>query len=156
MALFENPNYQYRETYFILFEKTHRPSARLLHATLKSLGNRYEIRDEEIVKDYCESLTIISASDFAALDLVYVEGEEVIAQIKELQEQFKTISITGDDLPKLSRLSRCNARFDLYHFESMLVGEDEALDPGALLIIMEKITDLTGGIGVDPQTTSLM
>jgi len=46
------------------------------------------------------------------------------------------------------------------HFEQLVEGggdePDEMLDPSALLVVMETLMKLTGGIGVDPQSGSLM
>ena len=45
MSLFGNPRYQYRETYFILFEPENRPSEEALIAAVNDLGDRYEIKE---------------------------------------------------------------------------------------------------------------
>ena len=61
MSLFGNPSYQYRETYFILFEEDQRPSPDAFIAAIAELGDRYEIK--EIHKDsdeQLESMTVVS------------------------------------------------------------------------------------------------
>ena len=45
MSLFENDEYQWRETYFVLFDAQKRPAAHEFEAMLKGLNPSYEIRD---------------------------------------------------------------------------------------------------------------
>ena len=45
MSLFENDEFQWRETYFILFDANRRPLASDLQKQLKKLDPRYEVRD---------------------------------------------------------------------------------------------------------------
>ena len=70
--------------------------------------------------------------------------------------EFKTITLMGDDSKKLKQLSECNARFDIYHFEQTSGGEDEMLDPGGLLLVIEKLAEIAKGVGLDPQSNSLL
>jgi hypothetical protein len=54
-------------------------------------------------------------------------------------------------------LPKCNARRDILHFEQIVGGEaedesEEMLDPSALLLILDTLVEMTGGIGVDPQS----
>jgi hypothetical protein len=51
------------------------------------------------------------------------------------------------------------------HFEHMTASEapaesddefDEMLDPSALLIVLDALVELTGGVGVDPQSGTLL
>ena len=69
-------------------------------------------------------------------------------------------TLTADDREKLAELRECNARFDIFHFEQVSPSgedeDDEVLDPGALLIAIEKLSLLCNGIGIDPQSGSLM
>ncbi len=159
MSLFENDQFQWRETYFVLFPQDKRPAAGAMVKSLKKLGSRYEI--SEIRKDdegRVESLTLVSPYDFAAMDISYVDGEEVVAQVAELKDQLKQMTLTAEDIKKAARLSDCNARFDVYHFEQVVDdgAEDEFLDPGALLLVLERLVELTDGVSVDPQSGSLV
>ena len=159
MSLFENEEFRWRETYFVLFEDCNRPSAEAVEEALHKLGGRYKVSDTRADEDgRLESLTLISPYDFAAMDISYVDGEEVIDQVLELQNDLKTASLSGEEREKLERLPRCNARFDIYHFEQVVGGEeeDDFLDPGALLIVMERLVNLSQGIGIDPQSGALV
>ena len=157
MSLFEDNNYQYRDTFFVFFPKENRPSMDKIQASLADLGSRYDtVKSTEKDGDF-ESLTFVSPYDFSAMDIAVVEGEEVLNQINELMEEFKTMTLPGDDASKLSKLTMCDARFDIFHFEKVGSGnEDEFLDPGGLLLVMEKLSELCEGIALDPQSQSLM
>lgn len=158
MSLFEDKNYQYRDTYFVFFNKANRPSADKVQACLADLGDKYEMKKVVAKDDELDSVTVASPHDFSAMDVVYVEGEEVQTQITELLDEFRSITLSGDDSQKLQQVQECNARFDIYFFEQ--VGEhgadDEFLDPGGLLLVMEKLASVCDGIGLDPQSNSLM
>lgn len=157
MSLFEDSRYQYRDTYFVFFQKENRPSLDKIEATLAELGSRYQTMKKSEKDGEFESLTFASPYDFSAMDIAVVEGEEVQAQIHELMEDFKTVTLTGDDAQKLGLLSSCDARFDIFHFEKMEgQTEDEVLDPGGLLLVMQKLSELSDGVALDPQSQSLL
>jgi hypothetical protein len=150
--------YVYRDTFFVLFEKKNRPTADQVRTALNGLGKRYETTDERTAKDHLESITVRSPYDFSAMDIAYVEGEEVQLQVRELMQEFKLITLSGDDSKKLSKLSKCDARFDIFHFEQAdtAAEDDDQMDPGGLLMVMEKLAHLADGVGLDPQSLSLM
>ena len=159
MSLFGDKNYQYRETYFVLFEKKNLPAPKQIEDALAELGPRYETVEVKMNEDVFESMTVKSPHDFSAMDITCVEGEEVIAQIQSLQEDFRTMTLTGDDVKKLARLNQFDARFDIFHFEEMGdsgPGEDEFLDPGGLLLVLEKLAEICDGVALDPQSQTLM
>ena len=159
MSLFGDSRYQYRETYFVLFEKANLPDPSKIEAALADLGPRYETVEVKMNGDDFESMTVRSPHDFSAMDITCVEGEEVIAQIQGIQEEFRTITLTGDDVKKLTRLKNFNARFDIFHFEEIGDAgptEDEFLDPGGLLLVLEKLAEVCDGVALDPQSQTLM
>ena len=157
MSLFGNPRYQYRETYSILFELEKRPSEQDMIQAIDELGDRYEIREtHHDGNGQLESMTIVAPSDFAGLDVTFVEGDEVREQVAELNEQFKTTTLTGDELRKIARIGNCNARFDVLHFEEVSGGEDDFLDPGTLLTVVEKIAGICDGVGIDRDSLTII
>ena len=104
-----------------------------------------------------EAITVRSPNDRSAMDITFVQGEEVTNQIEEIQTEFRSITLAGDDMEKLKQISECDARFDIYHFEQCeLGGEEEMLDPGGLLIVLETVARLCDGVGLDPQSQALM
>lgn len=159
MSLFEDARYRWRETYFVLFPRERRPSAQKIEHAIRQLGPRYELaqldRDEQ---GQFDSLTLLSPHDHAAMDISYVEGDEVVEQVRSLREELKRQTLTADEMRKLDRLAKCDARFDVYHFEEVVAeeDEDELLDPGALLIVLDHLAQLCHGVAVDPQSGTLL
>jgi len=158
--MFENPEYRWRETYFVLFDGAHRPSLSRLKSALKKLGGRFqlgEVRSDE--QGEFESLTLASPSDYAALDVSFVAGEEVQQQAAELGRELRGCAVDEVERAKVNLLRSCNARFDVMHFEQ--VGEDadaadEMFDPSALLLVVTALARLTDGVGVDPQSGTIV
>jgi hypothetical protein len=159
MSLFENDQYRWRETYFVLFHESKRPKSADVQRALKKLDPRYVLIDiREIEGEVFESLTLLSPDDYAAMDISYVSGEEVTEQIEELRAEMKGSALTADEKAKLRRLLECNARFDIYHFEQVVEADEqeEFLDPGALLNVLERLARLVDGVAIDPQSGTLM
>ncbi len=156
MSLFENSKYQYRETYFLLFRVENRPDLEVVVESIKKLSPRFEVSSKSGEGSNFGAITLISKQDNAAMDITYVEGEEVTEQVDEINEQFKTVTVTGDDLDKLGKLKGCNARLDVFHFEYLAGGMDEMLDPAALLMTLDTLGELTDGVAIDPQSLTLM
>lgn len=161
MSTFEDHGFRWRETYFVLFDSTRRPTLEQVHSKLKKLNSRFEFSPGEADdNERFESISIRAPQDCAAIDISYSSGEEVAEQLAELQREMKS-SIDAADRPKFNQLARCDAKFDLMHFEQVFEGEEEeeggeALDPSALLSVMDALVELTGGVGVDPQSGTLM
>jgi hypothetical protein len=91
MSLFADGRYQWRETYFVLFDRQHRPLAADVKHVLAELGSRIEIHElaaEEAGK--LESMTVLSHADAAGMDVTYVEGDEVKEQIAQLRQEWRS------------------------------------------------------------------
>jgi hypothetical protein len=161
MSTFEDHNYRWRETYFVLFDVKKRPKLQAVAKTLQALNSRYELinltaDDHERI----ESLTVISPEDYAALDICYTSGDEVREQGAELVADLKKFARdTGAVVPEEKILS-LNGRFDVLHFERITEipdeEDDELLDPSALLIVLETLAKLTDGVAVDPQSGTIL
>ncbi|HEX3998048.1 MAG TPA: hypothetical protein VHX65_05820 [Pirellulales bacterium] len=166
MSTFENDNYKWRETYFVLFNAAKRPSLEKMTEALQSLNRRFELSNTLADDDGgFESLTLRSPQDYSALDISYVSGEEVQTQGVELAEEMRPNAADPDERAKLARLPKCDARLDILHFEEIVGGggsggsEDEGeetLDPSTLLNVLDALVRMTGGVGVDPQSGSVM
>ena len=164
MSLFENDEYQWRETYFVLFDASKRPTAQAVENLLRELNNNYKLLDVRGGEDGSfESLTLLSPDDYAAMDLSCVAGEEVTEQVADLAEELKK-SAAPDEMEIIGKIPHCTARMEVYHFEQLVfVGSssdadepDDFMDPGSLLVVLEKIASLCDGIVVDPQANSLL
>ena len=160
MSLFGDDRFQWRETYFVLFQLTQRPLATDVVASLCQHNERYTVTDVQADEaGRFESVTLQSPDDFSAMDITFVTGEEVAEHIEELSREIEKSTLTDDGRKKLARLQRCDARFDVYHFEQVAnqVGDDEDfLDPGSLIIVLKRLTKLCHGISIDPQSGMLM
>lgn len=161
MSSFERAGYQWRETYFVFFERARRPSLAQVKKRLHRLGKQFRLDGAAADSDgEFETISLISDSDFAAVDLAYEEGEEVTRQALALAKEFKHSQLDPEERKQVAMLKQCDARFDLLHFENKAAedsfdDDDEMLDPSALLLVLEAMVDLTGGVGIDPASGSL-
>ncbi len=160
MSMFENDQYRWRETYFVLFDSSKLPPAKKIEEALAGLNGRYTLTNLRVgPDDKLESLTVLAPDDFAALDVCYVEGEEVTEQIDALADELKALATGPDDRSRIERIRKADARFDVLHFEQLSDEADELdemLDPSALLVVLEALARLTGGVPVDPQSGALL
>ena len=157
MSLFENAEYRWRETFLVLFASEQRPSAKEFKKALAGLGDRYRV-DSLVENDQAqlESLTLLAPIDNAAMDISFLEGEEVAEQLGQMREQINEDDLLPGEEDKLAQLDHCNARFDILHFEHvqdfLAEEDDEFMDPGGLLIVAEVICGLCKGVAIDPQS----
>jgi hypothetical protein len=157
MSMFEDNRYRWRETYFVLFHAKRRPTLKSLTKMLSALNRRFELTnlnadDQGLV----DSLTLISPDDFAALDICYTSGAEVIEQTVALVGDLRKLG--PDEPPPVpwEEINRYDGRFDVLHFEQIAEADDEdadddMLDPGALLLVLSALAKHTGGVAIDPQ-----
>ena len=156
--MFEDPRYRWRETYFVQFDPIHRPKADAFKKAIESLGERFQLEslsgDDE---GRFESCTLLAPDDFAAIDISYIEGEEVIEQGFEMANELEKVVRSPEGFQKVNFLRVFTGRFDVLHFEQVDSSEEESdepemLDPSSLFVVMETLAALTEGIPVDPQS----
>jgi hypothetical protein len=158
VSTFENDRYRWRETYFLLFDAAKRPSMEQVQKVLKKVNRQFEVHNPRTDDEGSfESVTVLAPAAYAALDISYVDGEEVQEQTVELSREFRDLASSPDERTKLDRLTACDARFDILHFEEVSDdGEEETFDPSALLMVVEALARITGGVAVDPQSGTIM
>jgi len=160
MSMFENDQYQWRDTYCVLFESGRRPKLKEVEEKLLSVSSRYTLANGVAGKNgLFESLTVVAPDDFSALDICFVRGEEVREQVSQILREMKPADLGPEERGKLERLRRCDARFDVLHFEQMVDAgeeEDELFDPSALILVLDALAELTDGIPVDPQAGTIL
>ena len=162
MSTFEREGFKWRETYFVLFDSHKRPALKQVERVLNDLSERFVLSNAQADEDgRFESITVMSPDDYAALDISYEAGEEVTEQGAAFYQEMKASATDENERAKLARLPKCDARFDLLHFEQTSGDEpadelDEILDPSALLIVLDALVELTAGVGVDPQSGTLL
>jgi hypothetical protein len=160
VSTFEDRGYKWRETYFVLFDSERRPTLDALRDSLEHLSGRFELLNPAADEaGRIESLTLHSPQDYAALDISYVEGGEVLEQGAILAKELKGAAADATEKAKVARLAKCTARFDVLHFEEVVDETDdegEMLDPSALLLVLGTLAKLTHGVGIDPQSGTVM
>ncbi len=162
MSLFEDPLYQWRETYFVFFDRQSMPSAEQLKDFIQSLGKQIEIANVTKRDDgSLEALTVYAPDDFAAMDISCALGSEVTEQLPQLVNELRKNCQTDDERQQLKQIAGCDARIDIFHFEhieSTAAHEEnlELIDPGGLLMVLDGIGELCQGFVVDPQSSSLL
>ena len=161
MSLFADGQYQWRETYFVLFEKEHRPKADDVKKSLAELGTRIEVRHLQADKaGLLESMTVLSHADAAGMDVTFVTGDEVKEQLAELKEEWQSRRLDPSEKLRLQQLMRSDARYDVFHFEEITDfpsdDDDGSLDPGTLLLVLGRLGRLCHGLCLDPQSGELL
>ena len=163
MSLFADSRYQWRETYFVLFDAKHRPATADVKRAIAEIGARLEI--QEVQSDEqggLEAMTIVSHPDSAGMDISYVSGDEVKEQLVELRKEWRGQTFTPEEKLKVDRALQANARYDIFHFEEMsdvfldADVDDAALDPGTLLLVLGKLAKLCHGVSIDPQSGTVL
>ena len=163
MSMFEDSRYRWRETYFVLFHSSDRPALGKVQQALSTLNEQYELTNLNPDEQHrIDSLTLISPEDFAALDICYTEGPDVLEQGAELADQMHSAAAEPNKKAIVKQIRQCDARFDVLHFEEVpdpseeAEDEDEILDPSALLLVLDALAGVTGGIAVDPQSGTVV
>ena len=153
-----NDDYHWRETYYILFDAVDRPTLTQVEHAVGELSGHIRLQNLTADEDgRFESLMLQSPDDYAALEISYEEGEAVIEQAVDLAKQLKSEA----EPKQLARLIKANARLDVMHFAQVipdLTGEDEdeMLDPSCLLMVVDTLRELTGGIAIDPASGAIL
>lgn len=159
MSLFDDDQFRWRDTYFVMFDSDKRPSVEAVSQALKKLGARYLVHQIEGDEDgRFESVTVVAPHEYSAMDVSFIEGEEVADEIRAMTDEIAPSISDPADRTRLAQARGCSARFDVMHFEQVTdEGDpDEMVDPGALLAVLEILTSLTGGVGIDPQSGELV
>ena len=157
---------EWRDTYFILFEQSGRPTLTQVEGAISDASPRLKLENLEADEDgMFESMLVHAPQDNAALEISYESGEAVIEQSADLATQLKE-DINTD---QLARMLRADARFDVMLFERVdndawsdaIVGDEEdwesgGLDPASLLNVVEALAKLTGGLPIDPASGGIL
>jgi hypothetical protein len=162
MSTFEDRRYRWRETYFVLFDAKKRPALKSVTKTLSALNKRFELTNlGDDGHGRVDSLTLLSPDDFAALDICYTEGAEVLEQGATLVADLKKLGPESPPPVPWEQIKRYDARFDVLHFEQIAEEsdddlEEEMLDPSALLVVLGALAKLVGGVAIDPQAGTFL
>ena len=162
---FENDEQlEWRDTYFILFQQSGRPTLTQVEAAISDATRHVTLENLEADEDgMFQSLLVNAPDDNAALEISYETGDAVIQQSADLAKQLR-----GEISPgQLQQLLRADARLDVMHFERVSAadafdGDDdqefggEAVDPASLLNVVEALAKLTKGLPIDPASGAIL
>ena len=111
----ESPGeFQWRETYFVLFPSDRRPTLMQVDTALGHTDERCQLKNREANDaGYFESILVVAPDDHAALEISYETGDAVTEQSLELAKQLKDEL----DTDRLKILMQADARLDIMHFE---------------------------------------
>jgi hypothetical protein len=154
---------EWRDTYFILFQQSHRPTLTQVEAAITESSKRLRLENLEADEDgMFESAVVQAPQDNAALEISYETGEAVIQQSADLAKQLK------DDLKgkQLQQMLKSGARLDVMLFERVhedsFSGEEDddweggLLDPSSLLNVVGALAKLTRGLPIDPASGAVL
>lgn len=160
MSLFEDSRFQWRETYFVLFDSQQRPTPATVKRALQELKAGLNITETAESEDgFLEAMTVLSHIDSSGMFLSYVDGDEVKELLAELKKEFRGQPLTAEEKAKYDRMMLSNAKFDVFHFEELgdaLDEDDGPLDPGTLLLVLARLAKLCHGVALDPQSGGLL
>ncbi|MEX0641999.1 MAG: hypothetical protein WD468_04825 [Pirellulales bacterium] len=156
---------EWRDTYFILFKRSHRPTVTQVESTISGASRQLKLEHLEADDDGMFASVLVQApQDNAALEISYETGDAVMEQSAELARQLKD----EVDAKQLKRMLDADARLDVMLFERVSGGtwsdpdEDEeeweggSLDPSSLLNVVQVLSKLTHGVAIDPASGAIM
>ena len=163
MSLFENSEFQWRETYFVMFEQGKRPTAAQMQSVIEGLGDRLKAENMRMTEDgHFESVTLFAPDDFAAMDIICTVGDEVVEQLPTLIEELEPNMLDAEEKEQLESIKNCCGRLEVFHFEqhTFTAPEDgvdaNVMDPGGVLIVLQRLNSVCDGVVVDPQSSSVL
>lgn len=156
---------EWRDTYFIFFDRARRPSLTQVEAAIHAASQRLALENLEADEDgLFESALVEAPQDNAALEISYETGEAVAAQGSDLAKQLR-----GElNKKQLTQMLQANARLDVMLFErvrsDLWSSDDESddewesatLDPSSLLNVVAALAKLTGGLPIDPASGAVL
>lgn len=155
---------EWRDTYFILFPRAERPTLTQVESAISDVASNVTLENLQADQDgLFESILVQAPDDNAALEITFESGEAVLQQCTQLVQQLQ--SDEDLDQEQLAALLRADARLDVMHFERVsadsYVGDEDdflpdALNPASLLMVIEALAKLTGGVPIDPSSGSVM
>jgi len=117
MTLFDDNRYDWRETYFIYFESSHRPKLPEIRRALHAFVPFFNILDSKAESnENLVAMTIASYENHAALEIVYREGKDVLTEAQHLVSSLQK-EATAEERLQLQKIVQCKSRFDVHHFE---------------------------------------
>src|SRR4051812_34085781 len=154
---------EWRDTYFVLFQESRRPTLTQVEAAITETSRRLKLENLEADEDgMFESVLVHAPQDNAAVEISYERGDAVIEQSADLAKQLKEEL----NAKQLQHMLKSDARLDIMLFERVRdevsdVGDDDeewggALDPSSLLNVVGALAKLTRGLPIDPASGAVL
>lgn len=156
VSLFEDQRFEYCDTFFIFFEEDRRPGTTAFTNQIADLSNRCIVDRVGDKEEFLETATLRFPADCSAMDLVFVRDEDIATQIDQIQAELRLMTATEESRKKILKMSSCNARYDIFHFEQSDGGKHDFHDPGGLLTLIQRVCSLCDGVGYDPQSQAVL
>jgi hypothetical protein len=158
----EGDQLEWRDTYFILFQQSGRPTLTQVEEAIGNAARHITLENLEADDDgMFESLLVQAPDDHSALEISYETGDAVIEQSAALAKQLK-----GEATPdQLKKLLSADARLDVMHFERVNANEPyeddeefggDPVDPSSLLNVVAALAKLTRGVPIDPASGAIL
>lgn len=170
-TLFENPEYEWRETLFVLFDGEKHPP--LTEAEMAALVAGAEFSFLEMAKVKAgpdgrpKSLVFLSPATGSAVEVHYRQGKTVLDQSRAFYQSVRGI-LDSDERRAWQKILPLASCYELVYFERPVSeirlmeefpeepDEMDFYDPGTLLFLMEALTRRTRGVAVDPQSGMIL
>ena len=152
----------------MLFDSGKRPTLRHVEKVLHGLSDRFQLTGGMADEDgRFESLDLLAPDDYAALSTSATSrAKKCWSRPPALAKELKRVGRRPRTDGPGGRLAKCDARFDMLHFEEMTAatagrngrGRRIRRDarPRRCCIVLDALAELTKGIGVDPQSGTLV
>ena len=130
---------------------------------IDGLGGRFKTENLRTTEDgQFESVTLFAPDDFAAMDIICTAGDEVVEQLPTLIEELEPNMLDDEEKSQLDAIKNCSARLEVFRFEqhTFTAPEDgvdaNVMDPGGVLIVLQRLNAICDGVVVDPQSSSVL
>ena len=162
MSLFDNPEYKWRETYFVYYSRETVPQfEKALGSVRKRIPGVSEIDVTRDDSGELQAVSLLFPTGASGVDLILTSPSDDASPIEEANNML-------DEIPdKRTRniLKRSDSRVDILHFEKttekkhtfdLFGSEDDDLleefDPSGLLMLIDQLVKTSHGVAIDPQT----
>ena len=162
MSLFPDPDYIWRETFFVCLPSRYRPTEEALRAVVSELPFPVTVLDVQYDDaGQVREFPVIAEGAGAGFNIVYSPPEDE-ADDRTIERLLldTTLFSAGQAGSSRERLIRCDARLDVYHFERATLAaadtDDEVFDPGPVLSVLSQLAKVCHGVAIDPQANAIL
>lgn len=166
MSLFDNPEYKWRETYFVYFARHKMPrleeAVGRVRKRIPGVSTAGAARDENGV---LQAVSILFPDSPSGVDIILSSPSDAPEPMIEAQNMLDE----APDKHTKRVLAHSDARVDILHFErtnnpptqrDLFNAEDdmppEDFDPSGMFTLIEQLVGLSRGVAIDPQSGTVI